>query len=296
VKLASSDWSKQQQVYLIDVNGGIRGTEVDMWSSKLSTWLINQAHNLWKAKNEELHRPTLPDNSQLARVALEIQERVRELYEQKDDVNYQDWNCPVESRLQQSVSIMRAWVKSTLKTLGICIGDFVATTAQQNSDIQDYLPIWVRATIPAIGATTAAVAPLREAEAPHARLEAPEVHVLVDASSKENPHIAKKLSPKAKPKKTKQTTGNIMAYFSMDNKDNQQTPKATEKEVETTWHNQQQWPSLQPVLHRRWEVSTGSRVWDAGRIPREGCGGPRGLPNFVTRVLNSSDWLLTLLL
>jgi hypothetical protein len=54
-------------------------------SSKLSTWLISQAHDLWKARNEELHRPTAPDNSQIARAALELQERVQELYEQKGD-------------------------------------------------------------------------------------------------------------------------------------------------------------------------------------------------------------------
>jgi hypothetical protein len=160
------DWSERQQAYLIDVNGGIRGTEADTWSSKLSKWLINQAHDLWKARNEELHRPTPLDNSQIARAALELQERVRELYEQKDDVNYQDrdlFEIPLESRLQQSVSIMRDF--------------YAAATACQNSDIRDHLPIQVRATIPALVATTAAVAPLMEPEVPQARLEAPQVHL-----------------------------------------------------------------------------------------------------------------------
>jgi predicted Rdx family selenoprotein len=182
--ILTSDWSERQQAYLIDVNGGVRGTEADTWSSKLSTWLINQAHDLWKARNEELHRPTAPDNSQIARAALELQERVRELYEQKDDVNYQDrdlFEIPLESRLQQSVSIMRAWVESTSKTLGICIEDFATATARGNSDIRDHLPIRARET----ASTPVAVQPepTGSTRAAAATRERPEVHELVDTNS-----------------------------------------------------------------------------------------------------------------
>jgi alkylhydroperoxidase family enzyme len=35
--ILTSDWSERQQAYLIDVNGGVRGTEADTWSSRLST-------------------------------------------------------------------------------------------------------------------------------------------------------------------------------------------------------------------------------------------------------------------
>jgi hypothetical protein len=180
----TSDWSERQQVYIIEVNRGVRGTEADTWSSKLSTWLINQAHNLWKARNEELHRPTAPDNSQIARAALELQERVRELYEQKDDVNYQDrdlFEIPLESRLQQSVSIMRAWVESTSKTLGICMEDFATATARGNSDIRDHLPIRARATASAPVAVQPE--PTGSTRAAAAMRERPEVHELVDTSS-----------------------------------------------------------------------------------------------------------------
>jgi predicted Rdx family selenoprotein len=341
--ILTSDWSERQQVYLIDVNGGVRGTEADTWSSKLSTWLINQAHDLWKARNEELHRPMAPDNSQIARAALELQERVRELYDQKDDVNFQDrdlFEIPLESRLQHSVSIMRAWVESTSKTLGICIEDFATATARGNSDIRDQLPIRV------VGEQQNPTVPTRAAAA---TLDSPEVHELVDTSSNDStmdsstssassglqrvramfnralgrpkrrrkpktnttieatqrkakakeqesdtesetsdsdqenkdPPIARKFTPKAKAKKTKQS--NITSYFGMGNKDKQQTPTANEKEVETARQNHQQWSSPQPVRHRRWEVSTGSRVWDAGRTNREGGGGPARVAKFRDR-------------
>jgi hypothetical protein len=87
-------------------------------------------------------------------------------------------------------------------------------------------------------------------------------------SDQENkdPPIARKFTPKAKAKKTKQS--NITSYFRMGNKDKQQTPKADDKEVETSRQNHQQWSSPQPVRHRRPEVSTGSRVWDAERTAR----------------------------
>jgi hypothetical protein len=74
-----------------------------------------------------------------------------------------------------------------------------------------------------------------------------------------------------------------MSFFGIGNKDHHQTPKATEKEVETTRQHQQQWSSPQPARHRRQEVSTGSRVWDAGRIAREGGGGPARVAKFRDR-------------
>jgi hypothetical protein len=350
--ILTSDWSERQQAYLINVNVGVRGTEADTWSSKLSTWLVNQAHDLWKARNEELHRPTSPDNSQIARAALELQERVRELYQQKDDVNYQDrdlFEIPLESGLQQSVSIMCAWVESTSKTLGICIEDFATATARGNSNIRDHLSILVRATAPA--PVVAQLEPTGPSRAAAAIRDSPEVHELVDTSSnnstsgsskssassgfqriramfnralgrpkrrrkpktntpreatqrkakakakkqdsdtepetsdsdQENkePPIARKFTPKVRAKKTKQS--NITSYFGMGNKDKQQTPTANDKEVETTRQNHQQWSSPQPARHRRREVSTGSRVWDAGRILREGGGGPARVAKFHDR-------------
>jgi hypothetical protein len=81
--ILASDWSERQQVFIINTRGTVRGTEADNWSSKISTWLINEAQAIWKARNEELHKPTSPDNQQIARAALELKERVRELYEQK---------------------------------------------------------------------------------------------------------------------------------------------------------------------------------------------------------------------
>jgi hypothetical protein len=69
----------------------------------------------------------------------------------------------------------------------------------------------------------------------------------------------------------------------MGNKDKQQTPTANDKEVETTRQNHQQWSSPQPVRHRRREVSTGSRVWDAERTAREGGGGPARVAKFRDR-------------
>jgi hypothetical protein len=149
-------------VFIINTRGTVRGTEADNWSSKISTWLINKAQAICKARNEELHRPTSPDNQQIARAALELQARVQELYEQKDNVNYQDrdlFEIPLESRLQHSVSIMRAWVTSTSKTLGICIEDFAAATARSNSNIRDHLPIRVRVSTPPLPTAQATTNP-----------------------------------------------------------------------------------------------------------------------------------------
>jgi hypothetical protein len=176
-------------VFIINTRGAVRGTEADTWSSKITTWLINKAQMIWKARNEELHKPTSPDNQQIARAALELQARVRELYEQKDNVNYQDrdlFEVPLESRLQHSVSIMRAWVASTSKTLGICIEDFAAATARSNSDIRDHLPIRARAPTPPPPTAQAAVADssatsfAQEAERPAETL------VLLDTSSSDS--------------------------------------------------------------------------------------------------------------
>jgi hypothetical protein len=53
--ILASDWSKRQQVFIINTRGAVRGTEADTWSSKITTWLINKSHTIWKARNEELH-------------------------------------------------------------------------------------------------------------------------------------------------------------------------------------------------------------------------------------------------
>jgi hypothetical protein len=351
--ILASDWSERQQLYLININGAVRGTEADTWSSKVTTWLVNEAHTIWKARNEELHRPTSPDNSHIARAALELQERVRELYEQKDNVNYEDrdlFEITLEARLQQSVSIMRAWVESTSKTLGICIEDFVAATERGNSDIRDYIPIKARATRMTLPATQA-VKPIRQDIR-----EPSETHTLLDTSSgtssssssnnkhssvrsssrasttmqkiraafnkavgkprrrrkaktpmtprpsqdketaknreqhsdtetetsdsdQENkePPIARRFTPKPKPKKQSTLTS---FNFGIGKEATHQTPKASEKDIDTTKQNQQQWSSPQPARHRRREVSTGSRVWDAERTDREGGGGPARVAKF----------------
>jgi hypothetical protein len=127
--------------------GSVRGTEADSWSSKISAWLVGEAQSTWRSRNEELHMPTTPDNQHIARAALELQERVRELYARKDNVNYQDrdlFEITLDTRLQQSVSILRAWVESTSKTLGICSEDFAAATARGNRDIRDHLQVRTR--------------------------------------------------------------------------------------------------------------------------------------------------------
>jgi hypothetical protein len=341
--ILASDWSERQQVFIINTRGAVRGTEADTWSSKITTWLINEAQTIWKARNEELHRPTSPDNQQIARAALELQARVRELYEQKDNVNYQDrdlFEIPLESRLQQlSVSIMRAWVASTSKTLGICIEYFAAATARSNSNIRDHLPIRTRApTLPpptaqAAAADASATSFVQEAARPTETL------VLLDTSSSDSsdsdsnsekigrqsiniaiqafagrtrrrvkgqahtkqrrrerrqtskesdmggesdtasesdtsqesnePPIAKKFTPKPKRQSTL-TSFN----FVREKAPRQQTPKASEINIEETRPNHQEWFSPQPEQHRRREISSGSRVWDAGRTNREGVGGP----------------------
>jgi hypothetical protein len=266
---------------------------------------------------------------------LELQERVRELYEQKDNVNYQDrdlFEIPLESRLQHSVSIMRAWVTSTSKTLGICIEDFAAATARSNSDIRDYLPIRVRVS---------ASPPPTVSQAPTTLTE---THQLVDTSGssssdgdsdcesskrkmhkkragrirskgkskvhiKQNrgqrhatdnqtaqsyesdtttesesgeetkmPPIAKKFTPKPK----KQST--LTAYnFVRENVNRQQSPRPTNKETDETRPNNQEWFSPQTEQHRWRKVSSGNRVWDAGRTNREGGGGPARVAKFRDR-------------
>jgi hypothetical protein len=360
------DWSERQQLYLININGAVRGTEADTWSSKVTTWLVNEAHTIWKARNEELHRPTSPDNSHIARAALELQERVRELYEQKDNVNYQDrdlFEITLEARLQQSVSIMRAWVESTSKTLGICIEDFVAATERGNSDIRDYIPIQARATRTALSATQAAAKPIRQDIREHTlqdtssgtsssssknnkqpsdcsrsrasstmqkiraafnkavgkprrrrkaknpmtprpsqdketaknREQHSDTETETSDSDQENkePPIARRFTPKPKSKKQSTLTS---FNFGIGKEATHQTPKASEKDIDTTKQNQQQWSSPQQfgigAVRSPRGAECGMRKGQTGKVEAA----PRGSPNFVTRVLNSSDRLLTLLL
>jgi hypothetical protein len=338
-------------VYIIHDRGAVRGTEADTWSSKITTWLINKANTIWKARNEELHKPSSPDNQQIARAALELQARVRELYEQKDNVNYQDrdlFEIPLESRLQHSVSIMRAWVTSTSKTLGICIEDFAVATARSNSDIRTHLPIRAREpttpSLPAQAAMTDESAPLPVQEA----IRPTETIVLLDTSTSDSsdsdsdsedigrrsiitalqafagrtrrrakgqtsskqrkrqqqqtnkkscksidtdtasesdssqgnkePPIARKFTPKPK----KQST--LTSYnFGREKAPKQQTPKASEIDSEETRPHHQEWLSPHPEQHRRREVSSGSRIWDAGRTNREGGGGPARVAKFCDK-------------
>jgi hypothetical protein len=99
-------------------------------------------------------------------------------------------------------------------------------------------------------------------------------------SSQENkePPIAKKFTPKPK----KQST--LTSYnFGREKAPKQQTPKAREIDSEETRPNHQEWFSPQPEQHRRREVSSGSRVWDAGRTNREGGGGPARVAKFRDR-------------
>jgi hypothetical protein len=271
---------------------------------------------------------------------LELQARVQELYEQKDNVNYQDrdlFEIPLESRLQHSVS--------TSKTLGICIEDFAAATARSNSDIRDHLPIRARApTLPpptaqAAAADASATSSVHEAARPTETLVLMDtsssdssdsdsdskdtgrrsINIAIQAlagrtrrrvkgqehtkqrtrerqkpikepckgsdsdttpesdSSQENkePPIAKKFTPKPK----KQSTLN----FGREKATKQQTPNASEIDIEETKPKHQAWFSPQPEHHRRREVSSGSRVWDAGRTNREGGGGPRRVAKFRDR-------------
>jgi hypothetical protein len=284
------------------------------------------------------------------------------------------FEIPLEARLQQSVSIMRTWVTSTSKTLGICMNDFAAATARTNSDIRHHLPIRARiqpapplqpppAPLPTPPEATSAAAATPAVEgvsgpivAPaQAMAREPEIQVLMDTSSsssssgsssnsnrdsdsdgsalqrtraavlaligkprrrakgipsakqqrrqqkattkattqdsdtdtapesdseQENkePPIAKKFTPKPK-KQSTLTSFN----FGRERAARQQTPKANDKDIKTTGQIHQQGFSPQPEQHRRREVSSGGRVWDAGRVSREGGGGPARVAKFRDR-------------
>jgi hypothetical protein len=66
------------------------------------------------------------------------------------------------------------------------------------------------------------------------------------------PPIAKQFTPKPKIQST------LTSYnFSREKATRQKSPKACDKDIETTRANQQKWFSPQPEQHRRCEVSTG---------------------------------------
>jgi hypothetical protein len=81
-------------------------------------------------------------------------------------------------------------------------------------------------------------------------------------SDQENkdPPIARKFTPKAKTKKTKQS--NITSYFGMGNKDKQQTPTANDKEVDTSRqnHKQQSVGCGEDGEGRRWRPREGRQI------------------------------------
>jgi hypothetical protein len=66
------------------------------------------------------------------------------------------------------------------------------------------------------------------------------------------PPIAKQFTPKPKIQST------LTSYnFSREKATRQQSPKACNKDIETTRANQQEWFSPQPEQHRQREISTG---------------------------------------
>jgi hypothetical protein len=139
--IIASDWSVRQQEYLIHVNGSVRGTEADKWSSRVSLWLIRRAHKIWKTRNEQLHRTSTATN--LSHAELELHEQVRKLYEQQEHLNYHDkdlFAMPLPERLQQSIQSMKAWLHSTARTVQICKATYAAEIAHQHNDIRHFLP------------------------------------------------------------------------------------------------------------------------------------------------------------
>jgi hypothetical protein len=159
----ASDWSIRQQAHMIEVAGFVSGNEADKWSSKVSLWLIRDAHQAWKARNEGLHKPTDPENSFTSRIEQELHRQIQDLYERQGDVNNQDrdlFNVLLPDRLKQSVFQKRAWLQSTARTMDTVTREYAADIDRTQRDIRTYMP-------PNDQAATAAAATARAATTIH---------------------------------------------------------------------------------------------------------------------------------
>jgi hypothetical protein len=312
--IIASIWSVWQQEYLIHVNGSIRGTEADKWSSRVSLWLIRQAHKTWKTRNEQLHRPSTENRVDLPRAELELHEQVRKLYEQQEHLNYHDkdlFAMPLPERLQQPIQSLKAWLHSTTQTVQICKAKYVAEIAHQHNDIRHFLP---PAPVPTTilnadfgdsdsdsdysnktsSSSSSSSSSSRASSTRSVEQEAPVELV--------EPSVARQLvAARAKQKKLssfnfKRSTPRYHALKSMEQQDTSSPSQAAATAAVPREANQQQAEtnSVNPYARTRNQTAStvnNARIWDTTRTEREGGGSAMKTAKYRNQNSdNVTDW------
>jgi hypothetical protein len=116
-----------------------------LWQSKLTSWIINQAHSIWTDRNNEIYHP----EGQATRMEQETRAQVAKVYELADaELNIHDRNIlfseTVSQRQQRPESSNRIWVRQMYSAVRNAVA-----RANRNHGLQDIRNFFQRAPPPA---------------------------------------------------------------------------------------------------------------------------------------------------
>ena len=131
------EWQRQQHTF------ACRGTppkDTNKWTSRVSRFIQEQMFQLWKTRNEHLHRPqnlAQPDQTRII-----AQERVRQLYTLANKIETVDREIllPVamEEKLNDTTPQLQDWVKLMKPSIKRAIENQMKKATKGQSDIRSY--------------------------------------------------------------------------------------------------------------------------------------------------------------
>ena len=134
--LLPTNWAHSQHM-----NNGQSGDSYNTsarWAAKICYWLTQQGHEVWKARNKQIHKETSATATHEY-----LNTKIRHLYNLQNEIGYHDrdlFSQPIEERFNLTEKQKMTWLAQTTKTMKISMEAYRKKQETGQKDIQQFFP------------------------------------------------------------------------------------------------------------------------------------------------------------
>ena len=135
--LFDDNWGAHQEQYFDNKPERREDEKGIVWSTKICTWMIREARQLWLTRNAEVY----DSEEGSAKKEADIIQQVRKLYQLGGDMSHLDrqiFEEPLDNKLKRPIHTLQQWVKNTIPVANRCIRDFQQRLRTGQHDIRSY--------------------------------------------------------------------------------------------------------------------------------------------------------------
>ena len=107
------------------------------WETQISKWFVQQGHNLWHLRNDQVH----DDNDEPNTTDLFLNQKIDKIYKLQEAISHYDkklFQHPIEERYKLPTKQKMEWIEQTTKTIYQCIADHHKNMMTGQQDIRQF--------------------------------------------------------------------------------------------------------------------------------------------------------------